>query len=143
MPKIIKSAAYKRRLRCSQKAKKRKESRSTSINEDRTSIGEDSESTAAGPSSAVPAPSAPSLPLSAASNNLKLRCKAVEEQLRHTTECMNYYYKQVVVQEKRASAMETECRRKIKSIRHFWKDKIYNEQTRGGILLKTSVTDLV
>ena len=36
-------------------------------------------------------------------------------------------------------AVNKECCRKVASIRHFWKDCIYNEQKRAGIILKRAM----
>ena len=41
--------------------------------------------------------------------------------------------------QKQLKKQEEECKRKIKSIRSFWKDKIYNEGTRGGRILKLAM----
>ena len=42
-------------------------------------------------------------------------------------------------QERTIRTMRKECQRKICAVRHFWKDKIYNERTRGGKILKLSM----
>lgn len=55
---------------------------------------------------------------------LEFAYKKLEKQLRQTTEHREYYRKELEKEEKKTNAIKTECRRKITSIRHFWKDLI-------------------
>lgn len=70
---------------------------------------------------------------------LELSQKKLHEKLGRTTEQMTYYCKQLKKQEEMVLLMEEECQRKIRSIRSFWKDKIYKEGTRGGKMLKIAM----
>ena len=48
-----------------------------------------------------------------------------------------YYYRNKLEEE--VEILSEECERKIKSIREFWKGKIYYEGTRSGKILKKSM----
>lgn len=51
-----------------------------------------------------------------------------------------YFYEQKLKQnEMEMQIREAECKRKVRSIRNFWRDKIYLEGTRGGRILKNSL----
>ncbi len=46
------------------------------------------------------------------------------------------YQKEVKRNEKKLEGVEIECQRRIRSVRSFWKDKIYRETTRTGRIVK-------
>lgn len=62
--------------------------------------------------------------------------KKLQEKLESAKE---YYLKELKKQEERVISIEKECKRQIASIRHFWKENIYKECTRGGRLLKLAM----
>lgn len=41
--------------------------------------------------------------------------------------------------ETQLKAVHKEATRKVQNVRHFWKDKIYGEQTKSGIILKRAM----
>ncbi len=63
---------------------------------------------------------------------LRKKCECLENALAHTLSSEKHLRLQL-------RAVDKECVRKVASVRHFWKDCIYNEQKRSGIILKKSM----
>lgn len=67
------------------------------------------------------------------------QCKTLKRLLEERTKSMHCYKEQL--DEKTIEVNETvkECNRRIKEVRAFWKDKIYDGKTRSGRILKSSL----
>ena len=67
------------------------------------------------------------------------RCEALKELFLERTKSLHYYRERVDELQLEMDDKSIECRRKIRSIRNFWKDRIYHEQSRSGTLLKNAL----
>ena len=63
---------------------------------------------------------------------MKARLTQVYKEAKH-------YKKQLMLDEKMFESIQLECERKVESIRSFWQDKIYEEHTRSGKILKRAM----
>ena len=55
------------------------------------------------------------------------------------TEAATYFRDKCVKQEEEMEELQLDFDARIKEVRHFWRDKIYNEHCRAGKLLKRSM----
>lgn len=63
----------------------------------------------------------------------------VQLQLHEASRDIRCYKRAVKEEKKRAIAVEKECQRRVKSVRSFWRDKIYREGCRTGKILKLAM----
>lgn len=67
----------------------------------------------------------------------------LQKKLEATTRHMNYYRNKLKSELKKqelvVDALEGACVKRIHSVRNFWKDKIYREGSRSGIILKRAL----
>ena len=68
-----------------------------------------------------------------------VNCAKLYARLEETTKRMRHYQYQLQKQKLVVETMEEECTRQIHSVRNFWKDKIYMEGSRSGIILKRAM----
>lgn len=70
---------------------------------------------------------------------VKTKYVKLKARLIQTMQSSHEYQKQMELNEKELKSVQVECKRKVCSIRCFWKDMIYQESTRPGIILKRSM----
>lgn len=63
----------------------------------------------------------------------------LRKELRMASKHIEYYRNKIKRQEEIIDVMEEGCVERIRSVRHFWKDKIYKEGTRAGKILKRAM----
>lgn len=66
-------------------------------------------------------------------------CHQLQAKLDRTIGHMYYYREKLKKEETRVDAMEDECKKRISSVRSFWKREIYLEGSRPGKLLKMAM----
>ena len=64
------------------------------------------------------------------------KCSKLVEELSKKTEALYFYVHKTEQQKRDIKSMRQECKRKIEGIRTFWQNEIYNEHSRGGMLIK-------
>lgn len=64
------------------------------------------------------------------------QCSKLVEELSKKTEALYFYVHKTEQQKRDIKMMRHECKERIEGIRTFWQDKIYNEHSRGGKLIK-------
>ena len=74
------------------------------------------------------------------SMSLAEKCENLEVLLEATTKYAHSLEDKVKIQDSQMKAIRHEAKRKVSSVRCFWRDKIYREQTRSGKILKRSMT---
>lgn len=70
---------------------------------------------------------------------LKAKYVTLKAKFFQTMELSQKYQKQIELDESKLKTMQEECQRKVHSVRCFWKDMIYQEFTRPGVILKRSM----
>ena len=72
---------------------------------------------------------------------LEEQCEALEDLFKGRTEQMHYFREVVDVHQSEMDDLVKECKRKIKDVRAFWKDKISSENcSRSAKILKNALT---
>ena len=69
----------------------------------------------------------------------QLRLTQLEKELQYSFQDIRYYRRRLKEEKRKGDQMFKECVLKIARVRSFWKDKIYNEGTRGGKIVKTAM----
>ena len=72
--------------------------------------------------------------------SLQDQCQSLQELFQQRTESMHYYKEKVDQCQQEKNSIMNECRRKVREIRSFWRDKLYNENSRSGSILKNALT---
>ena len=72
-------------------------------------------------------------------SHLKEKYQTVYALLTERTECLRSLRKVVKGQRLEMENVKFEANQKVKSIQSFWRDKLFREQTRGGILVKRAI----
>jgi hypothetical protein len=70
---------------------------------------------------------------------VRTKYKKQKALLIESMECSKQFQKQLELNEKELQSVQEECKRRICSVRCFWKEMIYKECTRPGIILKKSL----
>ena len=86
------------------------------------------------PYPAVHVPLTPSVPPSVSELQEDLTAR-----LKQRTELLYQYSKKLKQAEAETELVTEECKRKIRSVRAFWKEKIYSEGSRSGKILKKAM----
>ena len=175
-----KSPAYKRKLRRSQKLKKRQKLREYKLLhgngahqgsaelERKAPVGENGlceELSASGSNNGLQADSAshkesaelesgPEAPVGAtsaceelgasvseneSSSNNGLQADNLRKELAKANKHIQYYRNKIEKQEQIIDVMEEACVKRIQFVRHFWRNKIYQEESRAGKILKKAM----
>ena len=135
-----KSKAYKRRLRKAQKKKKRLQKKAKTVIEVDQPIdavvNSDTESFSSfgSPGSPPPTPSS-----NESSPSLKPSSPSYSKPPTRIDDRPMMNDRMEHVMQEKILAIKKECRRNVSAVRQFWRDKIYNEGTRGGRILKLSM----
>ena len=64
------------------------------------------------------------------------KCTKLGEILCDTNETLHFYSHKIKEQKKQIRKLKEECQQKINSVRGFWQDKIFNEHSRAGKVVK-------
>lgn len=67
------------------------------------------------------------------------RCEALEELFLERTKALHYYREKVDELQLKIDDVERDCGRKIREVRKFWKDQVYNGLSRPGQILKAAL----
>lgn len=142
-----KSVLYKRKLQQRQKLRKKKKAReqlgSDPPNDEPIPTTEQPSLTANDCADSAISISGKDSSVEAQENQVQEKEEAVYgelcKQLEVTTKHMNYYRNKLKKQEQIYDALEGACVKQIHSVRNFWRDQIYRECSRPGIILKRSM----
>jgi hypothetical protein len=63
----------------------------------------------------------------------------LRKELKVAAKHIEYQRNKIEKQEQCIDVMEEACIARIRTVRHFWRDKIYREGTRAGIILKKAM----
>lgn len=70
---------------------------------------------------------------------LQEKCKSYEVLLAKKNESENYFKRKLENQKSQMEDVILEAKRKVISVRTFWRDKIFREQSRAGFIIKRAV----
>lgn len=138
---MARSAAYKRKLRLRQKLKKRR-AREKKLPQPAEVVSSMEESgmvryqESEDDRSKEPAVSGHEA-LESSSKDIKI--KELTKEVKAAFKRIDYYQGVIDKQEKVIDVMEGACVNRIKSVRHFWRDLIYEEGSRSGKILKRAM----
>ena len=73
------------------------------------------------------------------SYTLDHQCSVLKELFLERTQCMHHYQDKVDSLQLEMNDLSRECKRKIQTVRRFWKDEILGEKSRAGKIFKNSL----